>query len=51
LAGRLARAAALRNLIVHRYGDLSIPRLVEAIETGLPDLADFARALRARAGL
>jgi uncharacterized protein YutE (UPF0331/DUF86 family) len=50
LSGRLARAAGLRNLIVHRYGDLVTAKLVEAITTGLGDLDDFAAALRARAG-
>jgi uncharacterized protein YutE (UPF0331/DUF86 family) len=49
LSGRLARAAGLRNLIVHRYGDLVSAKLVEAIATGLADLDDFAAALRAHA--
>lgn len=46
---RLARAAGLRNLIVHRYADIVAPRLVEAIATGLGDLEDFSSALRAHA--
>lgn len=50
LSGRLARAAGLRNLIVHRYGDLMSARLVEAIAAGLGDLDDFAAAMRAYAG-
>lgn len=50
LADRLTRAAALRNLIVHRYADLQAPRLLEAIATGLGDLDEFAAALRAHAG-
>jgi len=50
LAIRLARAAGLRNLIVHRYGELMTAKLVEAIATGLGDLDDFAAALRAHAG-
>ena len=49
LSSRLARAAGLRNLIVHRYGDLMTAKLVEAIATGLGDLDDFAAALRAHA--
>ena len=49
-ASRLARAAGLRNLIVHRYGDLLTAKLAEAIATGLGDLDDFAAALRAHAG-
>ena len=44
------RAAGLRNLIVHRYGELVTAMLVEAIATGLDDLDDFATALRAHAG-
>jgi uncharacterized protein YutE (UPF0331/DUF86 family) len=51
VSARLAKAVGLRNLLVHRYGDLLSTRLVEAIETGLSDLDDFAAALRARAGL
>ncbi|MGQ0655357.1 MAG: type VII toxin-antitoxin system HepT family RNase toxin [Betaproteobacteria bacterium] len=51
LSRRLARAAGLRNLIVHRYTDLVTARLVEAIVSGIADLDDFAAALRAHAGL
>jgi uncharacterized protein YutE (UPF0331/DUF86 family) len=49
LSGRLARAAGLRNLIVHRYGDLDTARLAQAIADGMNDLEDFAAALRAPA--
>ncbi len=50
LASRLAKATGLRNLIVHRYADILVPRLAEAITTGLGDLDEFATALQARAG-
>ena len=50
LANRLTRAAGLRNLIVHRYGDIVAARLVDAINADLADLDDFAAALRAHAG-
>jgi uncharacterized protein YutE (UPF0331/DUF86 family) len=50
LSGRLASAAGLRNLIVHRYADLIASKLVEALTTGLDDLDDFAAALRSHAG-
>lgn len=50
LASKLAKAAGLHNLIVHRYADILVPRLVEAIATGLGDLDEFAAALQARAG-
>jgi uncharacterized protein YutE (UPF0331/DUF86 family) len=49
LAGRLAQAAGLHNLIVHRYGDLDITRLVEAVSRGLANVNDFAARLRAYA--
>jgi uncharacterized protein YutE (UPF0331/DUF86 family) len=49
LAARLAGAAGLRNLIVHRYGELDIAKLVEAVSSGLADLDDFAASLRAHA--
>jgi uncharacterized protein YutE (UPF0331/DUF86 family) len=51
LSARLARAAGLRNLIVHRYGDIVAAKLADAIATGLPDLDEFATAIRGRAGL
>jgi uncharacterized protein YutE (UPF0331/DUF86 family) len=51
LSARLARAAGLRNLIVHRYGDLDAAKLAQAIASGLGDLEEFAAALRRRAGL
>jgi uncharacterized protein YutE (UPF0331/DUF86 family) len=51
LSARLARAAGLRNLIVHRYGDLDAKKLAQAIAGGLGDLQEFAAALRSRAGL
>ena len=50
LASKLAKPAGLRNLIVHRYVDILVPRLTEAIATGLGDLDEFATALQARAG-
>lgn len=49
LSQRLAKAAGLRNVIVHRYADVMTAKLVEAIAGGLGDLDDFAAALRARA--
>lgn len=49
LSFRLARAAGLRNLIVHRYADIMAPRLVDAITKGLGELDEFASALRAHA--
>ena len=50
LSKRLAAAAGLRNLLVHRYADLTTGKLVEALTAGLGDLDDFAGALRAHAG-
>ena len=49
LASRLTKAAGLRNLIVHRYADIVVPKLIEAIATGLDDLDEFAAAMQARA--
>jgi hypothetical protein len=50
LATKLAKAAGLRNLIVHRYDDVVVSKLVEAITAGLGDLDEFASAMQARAG-
>lgn len=49
LAERLAAAAGLRNLIVHRYGDLVASKLADAVNARLADLDDLAAALRAHA--
>lgn len=48
LSVRLASAAGLRNLIVHRYGDVLTDLVVEALKSGLDALEAFAAALRAR---
>ncbi|MBI4701536.1 MAG: DUF86 domain-containing protein [Deltaproteobacteria bacterium] len=45
LAVELAGAAGLRNLIVHRYGDLRSQVIVAGLEAGLRDLEAFAGAL------
>ena len=49
LASSLAKAAGLRNLIVHRYADILAPKLIEAIASGLGDLDEFAATLQAHA--
>ncbi len=49
LAGRLAAAAGLRNLIAHRYGVLDWARVHEIASTRLDDLLDFCEALARRA--
>ncbi len=49
LGVRLAGAAGLRNIIVHRYGDLRMAALVESLARGLDDLDAFVASLwRAR---
>jgi uncharacterized protein YutE (UPF0331/DUF86 family) len=48
LSLRLAGAAGLRNLIVHRYGDLDPPRVLQVITSNLQDLQAFVRALYRR---
>lgn len=50
LAAKMTKAAGLRNLLVHRYGELDIRRLTQAIAEGLADLDEFAAALRAHGG-
>ena len=46
LAVRLAGAAGLRNLIVHRYGELDCARLVAVAREDLGDLEGFVAAMR-----
>lgn len=49
LAARLAQAAGLRNLIVHRYADIHAARLAAAIAAGMGDFDEFAASLQAHA--
>lgn len=46
LATRLAGAAGLRNLIVHRYGDLDVGSVLHVVEHDLGDLERFVDSLR-----
>lgn len=46
LAERLARAAAFRNLLVHAYGRLELPRVHAVARSGPDDLRAFLAALR-----
>ena len=45
LGVRLAGASGLRNIIVHRYGDLSLDVLASSMEAGLADLESFVDAM------
>lgn len=49
-AGRLARAAGFRNLVVHAYAELDLRRLHAIASDGPADLRAFLVALRDRAG-
>lgn len=44
---RLVGAAGLRNIIVHRYGELDSQRVVKVIAENLGDLRQFVHALSA----
>lgn len=46
LAGRLARAAGFRNVLVHAYADLDLARVHAAATDGPRDLTAFLAALR-----
>lgn len=50
LAGRLAAASGLRNLVAHRYGVLDWSRVHAMASTELEDLLSFCAALARRAG-
>ncbi len=45
LASRLARAAGLRNMLVHQYGTLDREKVRSALVDGMADLDDFARRI------
>lgn len=48
LSVRLASAAGLRNILVHRYGELDMERIHRAASAGVADLLEFCRAIRER---
>lgn len=45
LAERLAPAAGLRNVLVHRYADIRVELVAAAIDTVLDDFAAYVRAV------
>jgi uncharacterized protein YutE (UPF0331/DUF86 family) len=51
LATRLAAAAGLRNMIAHRYGDLSQQTMADVVARDLVHLETFISVVRQRAGL
>jgi uncharacterized protein YutE (UPF0331/DUF86 family) len=50
LASRLASAARLRNLLVHRYWAISDERVYESVKNGLRDFEEFVARVRAFLG-
>ncbi len=42
-AERFARAAGLRNILVHMYEDVDVGRLYDYLQNNLEDLSEFAR--------
>ncbi len=46
LASRLASAAKLRNLLVHRYWTIDDERVFEGVREGLRDFEEFVHILR-----
>jgi uncharacterized protein YutE (UPF0331/DUF86 family) len=46
LAARLAAAARLRNLLVHRYWAIDDRRVYESVREGLRDFEEFAKLVR-----
>ncbi len=47
LAGRLAPAASMRNILVHRYTDIDASIIVAAIPQTLHDFAEYVKAVSA----
>ena len=50
LASRLASAARLRNLLVHRYWVILDEKVYESVKKGLSDFMEFIRAVREALG-
>ena len=48
LAARLVRAAGFRNVVVHAYERLDMPRVFEAARSGPADLRTLLAAVRDR---
>ena len=46
LASRLVAASGLRHLIVHRYEDIDLDRVLRTVRDHLSDLPAFVRRLR-----
>jgi uncharacterized protein YutE (UPF0331/DUF86 family) len=46
LASRLASAARLRNLLVHRYWVISDEKVYESVKNGLKDFEEFITCVR-----
>jgi uncharacterized protein YutE (UPF0331/DUF86 family)/predicted nucleotidyltransferase len=46
LAGRLASAARLRNLLVHRYWEVDDEKVYESVRIGLKDFREFVKHVR-----
>ena len=46
LANRLARAARLRNLLVHRYWEIDDERVHQSVREGLKDFEEFKARVR-----
>ncbi len=45
LAGKLGKAVGLRNILVHRYAEISLPILADSATMGLKDLRNFVKAV------
>lgn len=45
LAGRLALACGMRNILVHEYEEIDYKLVHKSIKTALHDFADFIKAL------
>ena len=49
LAGRLADAAGLRNVLVHLYEDIDYEIVAASVERALEDFGEFSPCLQAEA--
>ncbi len=45
LADRLARAAGMRNLLVHEYGDIDLGIVADAVPGALVDFSEYVRVV------
>ena len=51
LAKKLSNMARFRNLLVHRYGEVKVKRLLEIVKVDLDDVVEFVKEIKKFIGI